>query len=68
MTNTQTAVTPRSMIMNLLPQEHARERMRSRLAEAERERSAGRVVALRRAENRVRKAQARLAVAKRRAY
>lgn len=50
--------------MNLLTQEHTRELMRSRMLEAERERSAGRVAALRRAENRVRKAQARLTVAK----
>lgn len=56
------------IIMSLLPQDHTREWMRSRLAEAERGRSAGRVAALRRAENRARKAQARLAVAKTRAY
>ena len=53
--------------MSLLIEDHARERMRSRLAEAQRERRASHVAALRRAEQRVRKARERLARAKGRA-
>ena len=53
--------------MSLLIQDNARERMRSRLAEAQRDRRASRVAAIRRAEHRVRRARAHLVRVRRRA-
>lgn len=51
---------PRSRTLMLLNEEIARARIRERLAEAEQERTARRIVALRRAQRRVQRATARL--------
>lgn len=51
---------PRSRTLMLLNEEIARARIRERLAEAEHERTARRIVALRRAQRRVERATARL--------
>lgn len=50
----------RSTTMNMLAEEHARERIQNRLEEAECERRVSYVIALRRAERRARRAKTRL--------